>query len=114
MTGGRVAVNITVVVDYAASEANLTTKLKEDIWKTLGHIVGQVPTKVCLLVLVNANAWADRSMEGCGNGRVLGSYGRDNSNGKRRYWYSLQTTNSLSQTRFSALSRVEYLIRLTA
>ena len=105
------AVNLHVA--YAATEANPNTELKEVFWKKLGHLVEQIPTKECIFVLVDKNARTGR-MEGCGDGRVLGAYGRDelNDNGKRLLTFA--SDNNLARTNtFLAHLRVEYLIRLT-
>ena len=47
-------------------------------------MVKQIPTKEYLFGLADANAQTGKKVEGCGDGRVLGGYGRDelNSYGK--------------------------------
>ena len=101
LTGESVAVNL--VVAYAPTEASLNTQLKEDFWKRLGHMVEQIPTKECLFVLVDANARTGKRMDGCGDGRVLGAYGRDelNSNGKRLLAFASDNKLALTNTFFS-------------
>ena len=77
---------VTLAVAYAPTEANPNAELIEVqvFWKTLGHLVKQIPTKELLLVLIDANARTGKRIEGCDDGRVLGAYGRDelNNNGK--------------------------------
>ena len=82
LTGESVAINL--VVAHAPTEANPNTQLKEEHWKKFGHMVEQITTKECLFVLVDANVRTGKRMDGCGDGRVLGAYGRDelNNNGK--------------------------------
>ena len=89
--------------------------MKVEFRNKLGHIGEQIPTKECLFVLVHANARTGKRMEGCGDGRVLGAYGRDelNSNGKRLLEFA-SDNNPLSQTRFLAFARMTYPIRSTA
>lgn len=102
LTGESVAVNL--VVAYAPTEANPNTQMKEEFWKKLGHMVEQIPTKECLFVLVDANARTGKRMEECGDGRVLGAYGRDelNSNGKRLLAFASDNRLALTNTFFSA------------
>ena len=110
-TGECAAVNL--VAAYAPSEANPNAELKEVLWKKLGHLVQQIPSKELLFVLMDANERTGKRMEGCDDGRVLGAYGRDelNNNGKRLL--SLASGNKFSRTRSSAHLRVGYLIRST-
>ena len=91
------------------------TRLKEEYWKKLGHMDEHIPTKECLFVLVDANARTGKRMSGCGDGRVLGAYGRDDLNniGNRLLTFA-KITSSLSRTCFVAHGRVEYHIRSTA
>ena len=42
-------------------------------------MVEQISTKECLFVLVDVNVRTGKRMGGCGDGRVLGAYGRDES-----------------------------------
>ena len=78
-------------------------------------MVEQIPTKECLSVLVDANVRTGKRMDGCGDGRVLGAYGRDelNNNGKRQLTFAKDNKLALTKT-FLAHGRVEYLIRSTA
>ena len=103
LTGESVAVNLAVA--YAPTEANRNTQMKEEFWeKKMGHMVEQIPTKECLVVLlVDANARTGKRMEGCGDGRVLGAYGRDelNSNGKRQLVFASANELALTNTCFS-------------
>ena len=49
LTGEYAAVNL--VVAYAPTEANPNAELKHVLWKKLGHLVKQIPTKELLFVL---------------------------------------------------------------
>ena len=91
-----------LVVVCAPTEANPNTQLKEEYWKILGHMVEQIPTKECLFVLVGANARTGKRMDGCGEGRVLGAYGRDelNNNGKRLLTFAKDNKLALTNTFF--------------
>ena len=102
LTGESVGVNL--VVAYAPTEANLNAQMKEEFWKKLGNMVEQIPTKECLFVLVDANARTGKRMEGCGDGRALGAYGRDelNSNAKRLLAFASDNRLALMNTCFSA------------
>ena len=62
-----------------------------------------IPTKECLFVLVDANARTGKRMSGCGDGRVLGAYGRDelNNNGKRLLTFAKDNKLALTNTVFS-------------
>ena len=71
-TGECAAVNL--VAAYAPSEANPNAELKEVLWKKLGHLVQQIPSKELLFVLMDANERTGKRMEGCDDGRVLGAY----------------------------------------
>ena len=67
-------------------------------------MVEKIPTKECLLVLVDANARTGKRMEGCSAGRVLGAYGRDelSSNGERLLTFASDNGLALTNTFFSA------------
>ena len=41
------------------------------MWKKLGHLVQQIPTKEFLFVLIDASARTGKRMEGCDDGRIL-------------------------------------------
>ena len=73
LTGESVAINL--VVAYAPTEPT-PTQPKEEYQKKLGHMVEQISTKECLFVLVDTNARTGKRMDGCGDGRVIGAYGR--------------------------------------
>ena len=45
------SVTINLVVAYAPTEANPNAELKHVLWKKLGHLVKQIPTKELLFVL---------------------------------------------------------------
>ena len=100
LTGESVAVNL--VIAYAPTEASLNTQMKEGFWEKLGHMAEQIPTKECLFVLVDANARTGKRMEGCGDGRAFGAYGRDrlNSNGKRLLVFASDNRLALTNTCF--------------
>ena len=99
LTGECAAVN--VVVAYAPTEANPSTDLKDVLRKKLGHLVENTPTKECLSVTVDART---RRMEGCGDCRVFGAYGRDelNDNGKIRRAFESHNKPALTNPLFSA------------
>ena len=98
-TGEYAAVNVVVV--YAPTEANPNTDLQNVLWKKLGHLVENIPTKECLSVTVDAQT---RRMEGCGDCRVLGAYGRDklDDNGRRRRAFDSHNKLALTNPLFSA------------
>ena len=73
LTGESVAINL--VVAYAPTEPT-PTQPKEEYQKKLGRMVEQISTKECLFVLVDTNARTGKRMDGCGDGRVIGAYGR--------------------------------------
>ena len=77
LTCESVAINL--VVAYTPTEVNLNTQLREKYWKKLGHMVENIPTtsKECLFVLIDANAWFGKRMEGCDDGKALGAYRRN-------------------------------------
>ena len=56
-----------------------------------------------MFVLVDANARTGKRMDGCGDGRVLGAYGRDelNNNGKRLLTFAEDNKLALTNTFFS-------------
>ena len=62
-----------------------------------------IPTKILLLLLMNANAGTGTRIEGCDDGRVLGAYGRDesNNNGKRLSLLASDNKLALTNTFFS-------------
>ena len=62
LTGECAAGNLAVA--YAPKEANPNTELKEVFWKKLGHLVALIPTKECLLVLIDANARTGKKWKG--------------------------------------------------
>ena len=66
--------------------------------------VEQIPTKKCLFVLVDTNAWTGRRVDRYGDRRVLGAYGRDelNNNGKRLLSLASDNKLALTNTFFSA------------
>ena len=78
----------------------------------MGHMDEHIPTKECLFVLVDANARTGKRMSGCGDGRVLGAYGRDelNNNGKTLLAFAkdnkLDLTNMFLGTRKGGVSPV--------
>ena len=45
LTGEGVAINLVVAYGYAPTEANPNTKLKEEYWKKLGHMIEQIPNE---------------------------------------------------------------------
>lgn len=75
------------VVAYASTDCTEDAELKRIFWKKLEDLVGQIPTKECLLLLMDANARTGQRTEGWGSdeNRVLGTYGCDvrDENGKR-------------------------------
>ena len=84
-------------------QPNPNTQLKKEYWKKLGHMIEQIPTKECLFVLVDANARTGTRIDGCGDGRVLGAYGRDklNNNGKHLLTFTKDNKLALTNTFFS-------------
>ena len=59
-------------------------------------MVGQIPSKECLLVLIDANVRTGKRVQGCDDSKVLGAYGRDklNYNGKRLLIFARQQARS--------------------
>ena len=104
MNGTYDAVNF--VVAYAPTEASKDSELKRIFWQKLHDLVERIPTKECLLVLMDANARTGRRVEGDGgdSGKVLGAYGRDvlNENGKRLLTFAADNNLALTNTFFSA------------
>ena len=99
LTGECAAVN--VVVAYAPTEAKPNTDLNDVLSKKLAHLVENISTKECLSVTVDDRT---RRMEGRGDCRVLGAYGRDelNDNGKRRRPFDSHNKLALTNPLFSA------------
>ena len=70
-----------------------------------------------LFVLVDASARTGKRIEGRGDGRVLGAYGRDEFDGNGKHPLAFASDNKLALMHmfFSvSYARVEYLIRSTA
>ena len=69
LTGECAAVDL--VNCLCPTEAKPNAELKEVLWKKLGHLVQQIPTKEFLFVLIDASARTGKRMEGCDDGRIL-------------------------------------------
>lgn len=102
LAGKYEAVNF--VVAYAPTECTKDTELKRVFWQKLEELVGQIPTRECLFVLMDANARTGQRL-GCDDNenRVLGAYGRDliNDNGKRLLSFATNCKLALTNTFFS-------------
>ena len=57
---------VTLAVAYAPTEANPNAELIEVqvFWKTLGHLVKQIPTKELVFVLIDAEHGLEREWKG--------------------------------------------------
>ena len=95
LTSECVAINLNVAC--APTEACPKTELKEECWKKLGHMVQEIPTKERMFVLVDANARTGKRMDECGDGRVLGAYGRDELNSNGKYLQIFAKNNKLAR-----------------
>ncbi|CAB1106171.1 unnamed protein product [Ectocarpus sp. CCAP 1310/34] len=94
LAGHRGAVNF--VAAYAPTEPS-TADSKRVFWGKLDSLVRRIPSKECVFVLVDANARTGDRLD-VGDGRVIGTYGRDELNDNGMLLLNFATENRLALT----------------